>query len=114
MGKLSRQEILNTSQYLIIQVAPKLDKDFVTKLPTFIKEIPNKSINIAKKSYKFDCMIMHNGHYNAQAHYTAMVKKNNKYVLCNGQTITSNVKWPTCGYDSSRLASASLLFYKLL
>ena len=110
--RLTRQEIINTSQYLIIQVEPKLDQDQVTKLPTLIKEIPKKSITIGQKIYKFDCMIMHHGHYDSNAHYTAVVKKGKKYLSCNDRTINYDFNWPTCGFDNNQFASASLLFYK--
>ena len=62
-------------------------------------------------------MIVHWGNFDWSAHYTALVKKGNKYILANDE-ISSGIKWPTCGYaektvaDGVRKGTPSVLFYR--
>ena len=69
-------------------------------MPTNIKEIPKKTLTIGNSVYKFQCMIVHWGNLDDElGHYTATVRKNDKYILANVGRITVGIKWPTNGYE---------------
>ena len=122
--KQTSQKVVASGEFLIIQVQPMtLNNDLKTKLPLKIKQIPTKLLNIGDSIYKFQCMAVHHGDFDDNAHYTSILRKNDKYILADDRRITANVKWPTCGHDEMIIQNEvegykvirktpSLLFYK--
>ena len=87
-------------------------------MPTNIKEIPKKTLTIGNSVYKFQCMIVHWGNLDDElGHYTATVRKNDKYILANDGRITVGIKWPTNCYEEKVFegklvrCTPSVLFY---
>ena len=101
----------STNRFLIVKVHP-YTSDYQTKKPTWIKEIPTKTISIAGKIYEFSSMLSHCGDLRPEvSHYVSMIKKKGQWLEINDDVVRTYRKWPKNAYDHDHKKSAYMLFY---
>lgn len=89
--------ILNTHEYLYFQI--QLWSDVNTKITNLqINSLPNTTLTVDSKCYTLNSVICHHGQSMTEAHYTAIIKHQNKWVRCN-DTFVQFERWPRGAKD---------------
>jgi len=89
--------ILNTHEYLYFQI--QLWSDVNTKITNLqINSLPTTTLTVDSKCYTLNSVICHHGQSMTEAHYTAIIKHQNKWVRCNDTSVQFE-RWPRGAKD---------------
>jgi len=89
--------ILNTHEYLYFQI--QLWSDVNTKITNLqINSLPTTTLTVDSKCYTLNSVICHHGQSMTEAHYTAIIKHQNKRVRCNDTSVQFE-RWPRGAKD---------------
>ncbi|KAL4090198.1 hypothetical protein QTP88_025097 [Uroleucon formosanum] len=89
--------ILNTHEYLYFQI--QLWSDVNTKITNLqINSLPTTTLTVDSKCYTLNSVICYHGQSMTEAHYTAIIKHQNKWVRCNDTSVQFE-RWPRGAKD---------------
>ncbi|KAL4150053.1 hypothetical protein QTP88_003897 [Uroleucon formosanum] len=89
--------ILNTHEYLYFQI--QLWSDVNAKITNLqINSLTTSTLTVHSKCYTLNSVICHHGQSMTEAHYTAIIKHQNKWVRCNDTSVQFE-RWPRGAKD---------------